>query len=221
MKIKFFILSILLLLFQFNGDALNKFSLTNDIYQSLTGVWDLSKGYGEKNTFSWGKAEYVANRSIVIDLGEDEPYLLAGMMGTFEILNVSIKNNKYSIEILFRNNKKYTLDITVINDKTIYFHEMEWFKDVKLLSYYGEKKKYLRLGGPIIRYYKSKIINLRLRNESSIKGLIIRNLDKNDKMIILKKGNKESIDGVDGNWVKVLTDKNEIGWCFDSYLEAY
>jgi hypothetical protein len=221
MKIKFFMLSILLLLFQLNGDAINKFGLTNDIYHSLSGVWDVSKGYGETNTFSWGKAEYVANRSIVIDFGEDEPYFLAGMMGTCKILNVLKKNNKYSIDILFRNNKKYTLDISVINEKTIYFHEMEWFKDIKLLSYYGEKNKYFRLGGPIIQYYKSKINNLRLRNESSIKGLIIRNLEKKDKMIILKKGKRESKDGVDGNWVKVLTDKNEIGWCFDAYLEAY
>ncbi|MBP7737017.1 MAG: SH3 domain-containing protein [Spirochaetes bacterium] len=221
MKKKFFILPILFIVLQLNGNANNKFGLTNDIYLSLTGVWDISKGYGEKNTFSWGKAEFVANRSIVIDLGEDEPYLLAGMMGTCKIINVLKKNNKYSIVILFRNNKKYTLDITVNNDKTIYFHEMEWFKDVKLLSFYGEKNKYFRLDGPNAQYFKSKINNLRLRNESSIKGLIIRNLDKKDKMIILKKGKKESIDGVSGNWVKVLTDKNEIGWCFDSFLEKY
>jgi len=215
MKKWFFIITTLLFVFQLNGNANNKFGLTNDIYLCLCGVWDISMGYGEKNSFSWGKAEYVANRSIVIDLGDDEPYLLAGMMGTCKILNVSKKNKKYSIDILFRNNKKYTLDITVVNDTTLYFHEMEWFRDVNLLPLYGEKNQYFRLDGPKIQYYKSKINNLRLRNESSLKGLIIRNLSKIDKMLILKKGKRETIDGIDGNWVKILTDKNEIGWCLD------
>jgi hypothetical protein len=47
----------------------------------------------------------------------------------------------------------------------------------------------------------------------------IRLLDKNEKLYILKKGNEETIEGVKGNWVKVLTEKSEIGRCFDAYLE--
>jgi hypothetical protein len=35
------------------------------------------------------------------------------------------------------------------------------------------------------------------------------------------KDKDDTIEGIKGNWIKVLTDKNEIGGCFDSYLEAF
>jgi hypothetical protein len=222
MKLKVFVLLGFLFLFRLDGNADNKLGLTNDIYISLCGVWDTSKeGYGGKSEFSWGKAAYVTNRSIVIDLGADDPSFFAGMMGTCKIIHVSKKNKDYSIDILFRNNKKYTLDLTVINDKTIYFHDMDWFSNIKLLPSYGEKNKYFRIAGPKPLYYKPKIDNLRLRFDPSLKGSIIRNLNIKDKMLILMRGKKDTIEGSNGNWVKVLTDMNEIGWCFDAYLDAY
>jgi len=87
------------------------------------------------------------------------------------------------------------------------------------LSNYGKEKKYFKINGPTIVYKKPKIDNLRLRSNHSTKGKIIRNLNKKDKLLILKKGKEETLGKVKGRWVKVLTDKNEIGWCFDYYLE--
>ena len=46
-------------------------------------------------------------------------------------------------------------------------------------------------------------------------------LNKDEKILIIKKGKREIIDSVKGIWVKILSDKNDIGWCFDAYLESY
>jgi hypothetical protein len=185
----------------------------------LCGVWELTKGWNTETTYSWGKAKEIVNNSIVIDLGEDRPFLYAGPMGESNILKIFKERDKYIIKILFRNNKDYNLDISVIDENTIIFHEMEWFKFIPLLYRYGANFKYYKISGPHIKYYKTKISNLRLRSEPSANGKILRMLDKDEKILILKKGKQETIEGVKGNWVKVLTNKNDIGWCFDSYLE--
>ena len=68
-------------------------------------------------------------------------------------------------------------------------------------------------------YFKSSVKNLRLRKSDDINGEIIRNLKKGEKLRILYTGKEELINAIKGNWVKVETEKGEIGWCFDAYLE--
>jgi|GEM_PF-2107029 len=61
--------------------------------------------------------------------------------------------------------------------------------------------------------------NLRFRESSSLEGKFIRTLNKGEKLEFIEQGKFETINGVKGNWVKVKTEKGEIGWCFDAYLE--
>ena len=67
--------------------------------------------------------------------------------------------------------------------------------------------------------YIAQVDTLRIRESPDQSGKIIRMLSKGEKLELLEKGKEETIGGVQGNWVKVKTDKGEIGWCFDAYLE--
>jgi len=61
--------------------------------------------------------------------------------------------------------------------------------------------------------------SLRFREYPSTEGKFIRNLKKGEKLELLEIDIQETINGVKGNWVKIKTEKGEIGWCFDAYLE--
>jgi len=75
--------------------AAEKIGLTKEIYTNLCGVWETRKVVGDEVTLSWGKANMVINGSIVIDLGEDRPFLFAGPMGESDIINVYRKKDDY------------------------------------------------------------------------------------------------------------------------------
>lgn len=198
----------------------NNFGLTKDIYVDLCGVWDIRKMYNLETRYSWGKAKEIANSSVVIDLGDDKPFFFIGGMGKFLITKLSKDEKKYYIRIKFRDNNKYTIELSKQGDDIIIFHEMEWFKKIPLFgNRYGLNCKYFKLSGPTLKYYKPKVNNLRLRSKYSTNSDILSNLNKNDKLLIINKGSEDTIEGHKGNWVKVLTEKNEIGWCFDYYLE--
>jgi hypothetical protein len=64
-----------------------------------------------------------------------------------------------------------------------------------------------------------KISNLRLRDVPSLTGNFIRFLNIDEKLKLIEIGNEETINDNKGNWVKVVTNKNEIGWRFNAYLE--
>ena len=68
-------------------------------------------------------------------------------------------------------------------------------------------------------YARAKVKNLTLREGQSLKSNTIRLLNEDEKVIILEKGNEEIIDNNRGFWIKVKTEKNEVGWCFDYYME--
>jgi hypothetical protein len=72
---------------------------------------------------------------------------------------------------------------------------------------------------PRNQFYSPKIATLRFREEPSLNGKFIRLLDKTEKLLILQKGKEEIIEGVNGNWVKVQTEKYEIGWRFMHFLK--
>ncbi len=77
-----------------------------------------------------------------------------------------------------------------------------------------------------IKNVKSKIIfftpnvdNLRFRASPDLQGKFIRSLIKGEKLELIEKGKTETIQGIKGTWIKVKTEKGEVGWCFDAYLE--
>ncbi len=71
------------------------------------------------------------------------------------------------------------------------------------------------------QYLTPSTSDLRLRTEPSTKGKMIRLLRKGEKLVLVEKGNSETVGGSQGNWVKVQTTGNETGWCFDRFLENY
>lgn len=205
-------------------DATSQIMVTQEMYLKLCGVWETSKDddFDSKETLSWGEADINTNYSTIIDLGGDNPLFYTGGMGTFKITNIKkISEEKFSIEILFRDNKKYALDIYYVEKDIIRFNEMKWFSEIKFLwSGYGEKNLYYRHSKPRIQFYQPKVKNLRLRVSESEKSEVIRLLDVKEKLLIIKTGKKEKIKNINGNWVKVISDNNDIGWCFNAYLES-
>lgn len=203
--------------------ASNEFGITFEIYKDICGVWDLypdlCHGY---ETLSWGPSRLSPNVSVIIDLGEIKPVFVVGGMGESQIKQVFRSNNNIVIRFLdWDNNKEQNIEFTIINNDKIVFKDMDWFKGSILKKLFNQNNYYHKVGGPIIKYYKPNVNNLRIRNDASAKSTILNMLSKSDKLIILKKGKEERIGEVKGRWVRVLTEKNDIGWCFDSYLETY
>ncbi len=208
------------IIFLKNNVYANDIGLTQEIYIKLCGIWAINKGHNTESIYSWGKAKEQINVSISIDLGDNSPFFFAGPMGRSDIIKVGKENNIYIITIRFRNKKEYKLKLSVIDHSRIYFHNMKWFKEIPLLlNNYGKEKIYYKISGPEIKYYKSNTENLRLRNDPILKSKVIRLLKKGEKLLFLMKGKNEKIGDAEGEWVKVLTEKNEIGWCFDYYLK--
>jgi hypothetical protein len=210
------VIAFLVLVAAFDNAKAQEIGITREIYIKLCGVWDLNKGVGEDDMFSWGKGKTVVNGSTEIDLGADPPSFFSGGAGKFNILKIYKEKDKFIIKIMTRSQGPCTFEVAFIDDETIIFKE----KDIKVLDYPGEKFKHYKISGPTIRYIKPKIENLRLRSQPSADGKILRMLKKDEKLLIIMKGKEETIDKVKGNWIKVLTEKEEMGWCFDGYLES-
>lgn len=221
MKKKILILMIFSIFFLIgNIKAKAEIGITQELYINLCGVWDYQQSSGQTTNFSWGIAKWTMYRSIVIDLGDDIPRFYAGDMGRFNITKIYQAGSNYYVRILFRDNNEYDIKISFVGKNKIIFHKMPWFDKISLFGkLYGPQNKYYKISGPVIKYYKNMATNLRLRKEPAKNSEIIRLLDKGERLLFLKKGKIEQIGDIKGTWVKVLTNNNEIGWCFDFYLK--
>lgn len=75
-------------------------------------------------------------------------------------------------------------------------------------------------GGMITIEYLTPTVNrLRFRDAPSLQGTFIRFLDLNEKLRLLEVGKRETIGDATGNWVQVISEKRDVGWCFDAYLK--
>lgn len=63
--------------------------------------------------------------------------------------------------------------------------------------------------------------NLRIRVNPTLNAGTIIVLSKNSKVKVLEMGRNETIDGINANWVKVVTDSDYVGWCFSGYLQTF
>ena len=59
---------------------------------------------------------------------------------------------------------------------------------------------------------------LRLRKESNLNSEIITVLEPKMGIEIIEKGNKDSIDGITAEWVRINAANGFCGWCFSGYL---
>ena len=89
--------------------------------------------------------------------------------------------------------------------------------DIELFNYilYNEKIYISKENS----FFTPSVSNLRLRETPDLNGKFIRSLNQNEKLELIEKGKEETINGTKGTWVKVKTEKGEVGWCFDAYLE--
>ncbi len=219
--IKYFIIICCLLLFNNFGLAKNAVLINQEAYKKLCGIWTRNKKFNSESLFSWGNSKILINGSLEIDLGHETPYLQSASWGSFEIIKAFKENDFFAIVIRFFDKKEYELKISLIDNDTILFHETEFVKmDPFLNNPHYKKNLFYKISGPIIKYYRPKTSNLRLRSEPSLKGNVIRLLNKDEKLLLIKKEQEETIDGVKGTWIKVLSEKDEMGWCFDGFLEA-
>jgi len=169
--------------------------VTQEMYAKLCGVWDTRKVFDSEMVCSWGNTKIATNGSTIIDIGADHPSLLTGGMGGFNIVKVYKDKDKYLIRIIFRDKKQYDIAITVKPDGRLVFHRMEWYKEVlgngSFFFEDGEDHPYYRIDGPIIKYYKSKISNLRMRDNPTPTGKIVRKFTQDEKLLIIQKGKEE------------------------------
>jgi len=108
---------------------------------------------------------------------------------------------------------KYVDALIKNGDKRVSFYKVmdEVINTLKILdgnNHVNNKKEFI-----------PKIDNLRFRKSPDLNAKVIRAFNKGEKLQLLETGKAETIDCVKGTWVKVKTDKGEIGWCFDAYLE--
>lgn len=205
--------------------------LSQKMYIDLCGVWDTGYNVTDVYPVSWGRAKVSTAQepSTIIDLGEDPFFFMTRSGGLPKIVKIKGEGNSYHITITtehIRNKTpdmkmEYTLKVTVIDRNTLYFHWMDWNKvfDPFLIDPKKGGVKLIRVDGPKIIFYQSIIENLRFRNKPFLSAKTIRQFNKNEKLIVLEKGKSETINGVKGKWVRVLTEKNETGWCFNAYIE--
>lgn len=222
--VKKIVVIFLMLQFSFILAKNNNFVLSQETYFALTGLWDCngfdSSNYGKSN-FSWGKSFYSPDAFLVIDLGKKYPEILTtGGLGGFRVTRIDKKNNQYDIEILFRDNNKYVIQLILLSSNEFYIVPAYFLDEIPFFAKdYGEKKIYKKIDGPLKKYYCPIVEDLLMRESYGINFKVLRVLKKDEKLIILEQGEGDVISGRRGNWVKILTDKNEIGWCFDAYLE--
>lgn len=62
-------------------------------------------------------------------------------------------------------------------------------------------------------------VDLRLRKEPSLSSETLTIIPENTEVLLQEYGPTATIDGISGSWVKVETEKKQIGWCFNGYLE--
>ena len=105
-----------------------------------------------------------------------------------------LKNNLYGR--LDSGKKKYLFCYDIKNDKLLNIKEIEDF------------------------YFQVGVDKLKLKKEGNRESAYFRNLFKNEKLQIIELGNEEKISDIKGSWIKVRTEKGDIGWCFDGYLNA-
>ena len=112
--------------------------------------------------------------------------------------------------------EKRKIEIKILGDKKI---------ELITKTSFLENGIFYKVGGPDLKfnyYFTSTVNKLRLRDKPNLNGNFIKYLNKGDKLVILTSLEEVvEINGVKGTWVKVETEKGEIGWCFDAYLEPY
>jgi hypothetical protein len=216
MKKKFLLFFLLLflnhLVFCLNNNIKNVPGLNDEIYNKLSGVWNTNVDYKTiLRKFSWGYSKYTVNTSFVIDFGKKDVDSGTGF-GSLNIVSIEkMKNNVFKLNLTVPEGFEVFITIKYLKDDTISVYDQNGMID---------NGTYYKIGGPNIKILLTPTIdNLRFRETPDLNGKYIRSLKQGEKLELIEKGKTETINGTKGTWLKVKTEKGEIGWCFDAYLK--
>jgi len=130
------------------------------------------------------------------------------------------KNNNF-ISIVFTKNLELPpnkIDSEVMN-KYNQYKENE-MKNVNFKNLFNLLLENLKFSN-IKTYYFPLINNLIFRELPGTGSKSIRSLILGERLEFFEEGKSEVINNIKGNWIKVRTINNEIGWCFSGYLMKY
>lgn len=210
-----FTFSILIIVFSSALSYSQSINLSQESFIKLSGVWDKENNEDGLINLSWGDSKY-SYSAIVLDFGADVPRFYFGSARGYQITKIEKLKEKYIIWFKNSINQITDLQISMINTNEIFLHETRWNKYHQGLF---RNMSYYKISSPKIIFFKPKTSDLRIRSSPSTSSMILRLLKENEKLLLLRKGPIESIYGVQGNWYKVITENDEIGWCHSFYLE--
>jgi cell division protein YceG involved in septum cleavage len=138
-----FVIIILLLMSCFGKPDNNSQSIIIDktTQEILNGVYTINPNWTtQEMSLSWGKAKVMVNSSVVIDLGDEEPYIRCED-GKYKIESVKKKSDiKYELQLLFQKNEVPL--IVNLSEKNI------WFEKNIFTYEYGIESLYFKIDGP-------------------------------------------------------------------------
>lgn len=203
---------------------------------NIKGIVDFNMGYDIYDAIIEKRFFFVKNGSLIsicisYELGQLKDSDEKKSKDRLKIVQLIDKYN-----VLLRNNKMPRNEEYLLSEisKNIYAYIYKNKKPpieipeemIKLYKYFDELTATIHFYEPKEdkkdtnkKYYAPKVAALRLRESPTLDGKFIRSLLKGEKLELIEKGKEEMISGVKGNWVKVRTEKGEIGWCFSGYLE--
>lgn len=151
---------------------------------------------------------------------------------TLEDFSNAIKNGEYDHSFYHRNEEElykekyssvyYILAIYYLfNDNKaksyLYFKKViNIIQDNKKVDYLISKKE---INTKQDFFVEVLVQNLRLRESQNTNSKIVSKLNKNEKLLLIDLGDYETIDNIQGQWIKVQTDDKLLGWCFDGYCD--
>ncbi len=194
-------------LYNYNATSNNNEEIKDDYY---SGIWSCTDNYekGKNQTKTFLVIKKIKNKFFIIFLDFNHNELSRVFVGDYYEENNIIKGNEENKEEVIIGKSK--------NDKQIYFKTKK-----SEVNFNSVNEKDLEMYDYNIKEgdLTPTVNNLRLRESPSLNGKIIRSLKQGEKLEVLERGNIVDVNDVSGHWVKVKTEKGEVGWCFDAYLK--
>jgi hypothetical protein len=143
-------------------------------------------------------------------------FLINTITGKKEKLILDKENNKIMIYSVDVNNDNNVVCLLGVGNKIIIsLYKLTGLKqDTEQITSHEEKKQ-----ADISKTFYKSTANLRIRESADTTAKIVVTIPQGSKVELLEKGKADTINDIKGNWIKVKTDKNIVGWAFNGYLE--
>jgi hypothetical protein len=210
MKLK----SILICLIIFSSLSCNAIE-DSKFLEKIIGVWNPNdREYrGIAKDYYWGLSKYTTNVSVTFLTNKNNELYILSPGFVIDVISINkIDENIYELFCYVEDRKK-SISIELLGNN-----------EIKIINgfLYFDEEIYKKIGGPNIPfndYYISKNKLLVLKNEPSQDSSNALKVQHGEKLLIIEYGQRESINNIEGYWLKVKNENGSVGWCFDAYLE--